>query len=1421
MAIVKYAELAILETEMGQAGVALQKRAHRHTFTYEPKPGFLYVRSRAISSRCNDNFDEFPAPEIKAAWASFIGRPVFVNHKNDNHKRARGVIIDAALHEDVNPDGSPDTWVEVLMEVDAIRFPKLAKAILAGDIERTSMGTDVEYSVCSACGNKARTPLEYCAHIPKMKGKRIRRFTASGSTEEVLVREICLTPDTPILMGDGSETAISLIGVGETVADHLGEPRRVTGIMSREVDEELVVIERVGFWKPVRITHNHPVLVLRRSDAANGQRKWMAARLESGKIAPEFIEAAEVQPGDFVAEVVPRATESLRKIAIQDWVVPDLASHRDHPSEAVPDRFYVPERAWRGRPHILRACRSCGAEMDLYPSEASRLYCSSKCWGDGYARGNTSHGGRTSTPIGDTVEMDREFGRWCGWFLAEGSVTYQQGRRHPRGVCFALHISEHEHANEIAQLGWDLFGLAASHGVRGNGRTVEFFNADLARFMRCLGDDCYTKALPDEWLSAPIEFISGVVTAHHDGDGEHGGGRSGGTQDPQVMTHATSSPRLADQLHTLHLMLGHTPTRKKPDPAGGSSKRTVPGHHVRARLDGDAQKRFSWGPWVFSPVRSVGREAYVGTVHNLEVEGTHTYVANHMAVHNCHGLNFFENSLLVEDPADPTAYFLGVDASGLSMAASSTQVASTASTAVLRPLVATASQKTADAKRLYVHQLVPGDSVNLGGSMRGWVVERIEDEGEHRRLFFAPSYGTPERGLALRLDEAVSVNNPGRRRPVPDTPYVPRDPNEAYKANCPACGKYVTIRNQKWVSHNWNNDRCPASGQSDDWSYLDYARSKGWTAMNGTASKTAFGEPKAPAEVNTLREATCPVCGEEDTFDGDKCMVCGYMKPPDQFMDPDLDKAKEVDLRQKQEQADGDGSVTLTCDSCGASVKGHIPASPKEARRTAAGPPRIPEKFVLKKRKDDGEVSPDEDKPADETEQKNGEEADPKPDDSATTEEEIKGEDGAEPDRSLPTSEDPATSGELETSLPQPGDQCPECGKGTLQAPEGGDKANDKPEEFGGQPKAKEPPQEAPGPAKTDEKPKDDAAEESGDSKPKDDKKDEGEDKDDDEDEDKKTKKPWPPKGDGKTGAHVAPQQKDQMMRPTLRALAEQQILLDATNAKIARIAQLAGIDLSDIDAASSRRVASLRRQAAGEEPPVETAAENWPISSPSDPPFNPPSPPATAPSATTEEAVTPDATVDLMSGGATLTETGPDATTDLMAQSRRRRRLAEVLPPETPESVDVTAPVAGTEAPPADAQILEDIRTGEPADNTPMADENPNWTGTTGSKTYAALRLARLRIQAEIADGTDDLVEAMAIEAKMDLPTIEKEISTLSKVMERSASRQQPVRPVESNGGGGGPRRSAPSIATIVNTASRGSGATQPGSGLDSALFE
>jgi hypothetical protein len=190
----KFANAQVLDAwrvPAGNSARALRKAAHRVSFAYTPRPGYLYVRARAISSRTNDNWDTFPAEEIEKGYKTFLGKPAFINHHNANHRRARGVIVAAAMHHDRNPDGSPDTWVELLHEIDAQRFPKLAKAILEGRVNRTSMGVDCEYSTCSACGNKATSPAEYCQHMPGKKGMKFRKRGADGKVRESLIHEIC------------------------------------------------------------------------------------------------------------------------------------------------------------------------------------------------------------------------------------------------------------------------------------------------------------------------------------------------------------------------------------------------------------------------------------------------------------------------------------------------------------------------------------------------------------------------------------------------------------------------------------------------------------------------------------------------------------------------------------------------------------------------------------------------------------------------------------------------------------------------------------------------------------------------------------------------------------------------------------------------------------------------------------------------------------------------------------------------------------------------------------------------------------------------------------------------------------------------------------------------------------------------------
>lgn len=188
---------------------------------YRTSDGYLYARIRAISSRTNKNHDGWPSIELAGSpeifeshshqsadgftveaangnkefgFATFLGKPIFVDHNNSDPKRARGAIVDSKLNvlnsreaslddyyssEDVDPEHRPPTEVELLLEIDAKKFPKLAKAIEKGEIDGFSMGCDVERSKCSHCGNIATSPDEYCSHIVA-KGAHHDFKTAEG-----------------------------------------------------------------------------------------------------------------------------------------------------------------------------------------------------------------------------------------------------------------------------------------------------------------------------------------------------------------------------------------------------------------------------------------------------------------------------------------------------------------------------------------------------------------------------------------------------------------------------------------------------------------------------------------------------------------------------------------------------------------------------------------------------------------------------------------------------------------------------------------------------------------------------------------------------------------------------------------------------------------------------------------------------------------------------------------------------------------------------------------------------------------------------------------------------------------------------------------------------------------------------------------
>ncbi len=190
------AEEALLSdlTPQGSSGAAskrFRKRLAADGFTVDEgfrlKPGYIYTVVRAISARINQNYDGWPSEELKKAYKTFIGKPCFVNHENHDPTKARGVVVASRYVEN-----GADRYIEVVQEIDAQRFPKLAHEIKTGGLDSVSMGAEAGFTICSYCHNKATDLHDMCDHVRNHKGKTLTRFDRrTGKKEDVLVFESC------------------------------------------------------------------------------------------------------------------------------------------------------------------------------------------------------------------------------------------------------------------------------------------------------------------------------------------------------------------------------------------------------------------------------------------------------------------------------------------------------------------------------------------------------------------------------------------------------------------------------------------------------------------------------------------------------------------------------------------------------------------------------------------------------------------------------------------------------------------------------------------------------------------------------------------------------------------------------------------------------------------------------------------------------------------------------------------------------------------------------------------------------------------------------------------------------------------------------------------------------------------------------
>ena len=115
------------------------------------------------SKYVNNNNDAWERKLLLACFRTFIGGENYVEHIQIP-EMSKGKIIDAAAR-----DIGDSIYVDILVATQK-RHNSLIRAITSGDLQTLSMGCQVEFTICTKCGNTAYDETQLCNHIRYFKG---------------------------------------------------------------------------------------------------------------------------------------------------------------------------------------------------------------------------------------------------------------------------------------------------------------------------------------------------------------------------------------------------------------------------------------------------------------------------------------------------------------------------------------------------------------------------------------------------------------------------------------------------------------------------------------------------------------------------------------------------------------------------------------------------------------------------------------------------------------------------------------------------------------------------------------------------------------------------------------------------------------------------------------------------------------------------------------------------------------------------------------------------------------------------------------------------------------------------------------------------------------------------------------------------
>jgi len=241
------------------------------------------------------------------------------------------------------------------------------------------------------------------------------------------------------------------------------------------------------------------------------------------------------------------------------------------------------------------------------------------------------------------IPVDEDFLTLCGYYLAEGTLSGKGGR--PYRQFFYFNEREEGYVERLRTI---LTHLGVRPSLQHRRHTSEVITHSLALgtlLEGLFGRGAEVKRLPGWMMLLPHEKQRALIRALWEGDGYVGRVRG-----YWRATYSTSSWALAVQVHQILLRLGTAAFLHPRDQRGRKRNWvvSVTSRPALARLGEILGLPASPAPAaarmgqvvlderaIYTGVRAVRRVPYAGPVHNLEVEGVHSFALPGVGLHNC------------------------------------------------------------------------------------------------------------------------------------------------------------------------------------------------------------------------------------------------------------------------------------------------------------------------------------------------------------------------------------------------------------------------------------------------------------------------------------------------------------------------------------------------------------------------------------------------------------------------------------------------------------------------------------------------------------------------------------------------------------------------------------------------------------------